>query len=68
MSALQIFHTLTADDLNDEPLAPFGEGWVIVRRVAGFTLWRSIALEPDPPLSGFMSLNAATDRNRKELK
>jgi hypothetical protein len=47
---IQIVRVTTADDLNSQPWPPLGDGWAVVRRADGFTVWRSIRLvQSDPP-------------------
>jgi hypothetical protein len=49
-AALDIRHATTRDCLGGQPWPPAGDRWVIVRRVNGHTLWRTIQLLPsDPP-------------------
>ena len=42
---MKISQTLTADDCYGQPWPPPGNGWVVIRRVPGFTLWRSIQFQ-----------------------
>jgi hypothetical protein len=47
---IQIIRVTTADDFNGQPWPPTGDGWAVVRRTDGFTVWRSIRLvQSNPP-------------------
>jgi hypothetical protein len=47
---MTVTHVATADDADGQPWPPPDQKmfWVIVRRSAGYTLWRSIQIESDP--------------------
>jgi hypothetical protein len=54
-SEIQINRVLTADSFDGCPWPPSDgrEGWTVVRRMRGFTLWRSIGIaQPVPPPHG----------------
>jgi hypothetical protein len=53
-SNFQINRVLTADDAFGCPWPPSDlDGWTVVRRIRGFTLWRSIKIaQPVPPPHG----------------
>ena len=54
---MQIQHIVTADDPFGEPWPPSDAGlWCVVRRVRGFTIWRSIQLASEPPPSNAQSI------------
>ena len=63
-AALDIRHATTSDCLSGQPWPPAGDGWVIVHRANGLTLWRSIQLLPSdpPPADVHPILAAATER------
>jgi hypothetical protein len=50
-SRLKIIRTVTADGPFGEPWPPAdGDGWTVIRRSHGFTVWRKIQItKPDPP-------------------
>jgi hypothetical protein len=49
---IEIRHAITPDDPLGEPWPPAtDDNWHVVRRAAGFTLWRAIELVPPAPPS-----------------
>jgi hypothetical protein len=54
---MEIQHAVTGDSLDGQPWPPLGDGWVIVRRIPGFTLWRSIQIaQSHSPPADFANL------------
>jgi len=65
---MKIFHEVTVDDLYGQPWPPPGNGWVVVRRIPGATLWRLIQIESDPPQSGLVNEAAQTNEDTNETR
>jgi hypothetical protein len=65
---MQIHHVLTADDPFGCPWPPNnGDGavWAVVRRMRGFTLWRSITVSAAAAVAGTNSFLAAKGKNHE---
>jgi hypothetical protein len=64
---LAIYHAVTDDSPAGQPWPPPDEAlWVMVRRAAGLTLWRSIALaEVRTAATDLQCLKPAATTNRK---
>jgi hypothetical protein len=65
-AALDIRHATTSDCPDGAPWPPAGNGWVMVRRGNGLTLWRSIQLLPSdpPPADAHSILGGCTERKQ----
>jgi hypothetical protein len=64
--ALELRHETTRDCPDGAPWPPDGDGWVMVRRANGGTLWRLIqlVLSDPPPTDAYSNFGGCTERQQ----